>query len=460
MSPETRLLIDRKLTHGVDGAVRQRQPGDRGSDRPGGARRSRRPGHGGRGGRRAFDHTGWSSDRALRKRCLLQLQEPVERKKEEIRAELVPGVGSPVATTHMAQLEMPLAEALRWPADVIDDYDWQRELPDGQQFGLTSWRRVVKAPVGVVGAITPWNHPLEIILGQARPGTGHWQHRGAQGRAGNAVVRDPDWAADRRAHRYPALRGECDHLVMISFTGSTATGRRVMDMAAPMLKRLFLELDGKSADIVLDDLDDATFATKMSLAWLVRMHAVQGCAMTTRTCSGRGWDQRSVDDQYGVRPMGALDRSKRQQRRQVLHHPPGRRLRNPKQRRDLPISKFAVIDRHQQQRIGQRQTPAMPSAGLLSTARRHHPHKLVELPRRQAGEHRHPLWPLPADDLHQYMITDNQLSANQYAVTGQLLGGVLSGRPQLDLGVDEFGKLDRQGFPRIDILEKSSDVPQ
>jgi aldehyde dehydrogenase (NAD+) len=66
---------------------------------------------------------------------------------------------------------------------------------------------------------------------------------------------------------------------MISFTGSTATGRRIMAAAAPTLKRLFLELGGKSAHILLDDAD---IDTAMAFAGMTCMHGGQGCAMLTR----------------------------------------------------------------------------------------------------------------------------------------------------------------------------------
>ena len=66
---------------------------------------------------------------------------------------------------------------------------------------------------------------------------------------------------------------------LISFTGSTAVGRRIMEKGAPTLKRLFLELGGKSADIVLDDAD---FEAKLSMAWTVCIHGGQGCVMLTR----------------------------------------------------------------------------------------------------------------------------------------------------------------------------------
>jgi aldehyde dehydrogenase (NAD+) len=67
---------------------------------------------------------------------------------------------------------------------------------------------------------------------------------------------------------------------LISFTGSTATGRRIMAAGAPTLKRLFLELGGKSADIILEDAD---LEAKLAFYGFMCIHAGQGCAMLTRT---------------------------------------------------------------------------------------------------------------------------------------------------------------------------------
>ena len=66
---------------------------------------------------------------------------------------------------------------------------------------------------------------------------------------------------------------------LISFTGSTATGKRIMEKGAATLKRVFLELGGKSALIVCDDAD---FASSVPMAAMVCVHAGQGCAMQTR----------------------------------------------------------------------------------------------------------------------------------------------------------------------------------
>ena len=114
--------------------------------------------------RRAFDETAWSTDKELRKRCLSQLQAALEGERELLRAELVAEVGSPIALTYGPHLDIPLAEGLNWPVKFIDEFAWERDLPDGNAFGQHSWRKVTKEAVGVVGAIVPWNVPFEVTI--------------------------------------------------------------------------------------------------------------------------------------------------------------------------------------------------------------------------------------------------------------------------------------------------------
>ena len=114
--------------------------------------------------RRAFDESDWSTDKALRKASLLQLQAALEEERELLRAELVAEVGAPVLLTYGPQLDAPLAEGLTWPAEFIDHFAWERDLPEGHAFGSRSWRKVTKEAVGVVGAIVPWNYPFEVTI--------------------------------------------------------------------------------------------------------------------------------------------------------------------------------------------------------------------------------------------------------------------------------------------------------
>lgn len=244
--------------------------------------------------RRAFDETSWSTDHAFRARCLLQLQAALESEREEMRAELVAEVGTPVAVTYSAQLDAPLEDAFVWPAKHIEEFAWDRELPASAAFGIRSRRYVWKEAMGVVGSIVPWNYPFEVTSNKL-----------AQVLAtGNTTVLKPapdtPWNATRLGRLIlehtdiPAgvvnVVTSSDHLVgeeltldprvdMISFTGSTVVGKRIMEKGAATLKRVFLELGGKSAMIVLDDAD---FASVVPMGMTVCAHGGQGCAMQTR----------------------------------------------------------------------------------------------------------------------------------------------------------------------------------
>ena len=244
--------------------------------------------------RRAFDGTDWSTNRSFRKRCLQQLQEALESEREELRTELVAEVGCPIMSTYGPQLDGPLAHAISWAMEMIDTFPWQRELPVGDAFGMRSWRRVAKEPVGVVGSIVPWNYPFDLTI-----------HKIADAlAAGNSVILKPapdtPWNGTRIGRLVAektdippgifnvvtssnAQIGEemvIDRRVdLISFTGSTATGRRIMAQGAQTMKRLFLELGGKSAHVVLEDAD---FAAVMPSAAGICFHGGQGCAQSTR----------------------------------------------------------------------------------------------------------------------------------------------------------------------------------
>jgi len=246
--------------------------------------------------RTAFDTTSWSTDHPFRAACLHQLQAAIESEQEELRAELVAEVGCPVLLTYGPQLDAPLREALRWPADMIEQFEWRRELPPKDAFGmgLETAREVWREPIGVVGVIVPWNFPIEIILNKLGPVLA----------MGNTCVLKPAPDTPWNATRLGRLIAEktdippgvvnivvsSDHLVgevlttspdvdMVAFTGSTATGRRIMAAASATLKPVFLELGGKSVNLVLDDAD---FASVIPSAAMICMHGGQGCAMPTR----------------------------------------------------------------------------------------------------------------------------------------------------------------------------------
>ena len=269
--------------------------------------------------RRSFDESDWSTNRTLRKRCMEQLQSAIETEEDALREELIAEVGCPVMTTESAQLDWPMADGLRYPAKLIDDFEWERVLEGGGLFGDRNVRTVVKEPVGVVAAITPSNFPIEVILNKLGPALA----------AGNTVVLKPDpntpWNATRLgrliaehtdipagvvnvvptpSNEVAGLLGTDPRVDMISFTGSTAVGKLLMRQGADTMKRMFLELGGKSVAIVLDDANPAAI---LGAAIGVCVHAGQACAATTRMLVHRSlYDAAvaSVTAAYQAVPVG------------------------------------------------------------------------------------------------------------------------------------------------------------
>jgi aldehyde dehydrogenase (NAD+) len=245
--------------------------------------------------RRAFDGGApeWA-DPAFRAHCLRQLRDAMQSHSDELRELTIAEVGAPRFFTTIAQLDGPV-EDLGYAAELAETYQWKTDLGVASPVGIPSQRWVVREPAGVVGAITPWNFPHQINLAKLGPALA----------AGCTVVLKPPpdtpWCASAVAriaaeetdlppgvlnvvtssdHQLGAQLSTDPRVDLVSFTGSTATGRKVMASAADTLKKVFLELGGKSAFIVLDDADLAA-ACGMA-AFTACTHAGQGCAITTR----------------------------------------------------------------------------------------------------------------------------------------------------------------------------------
>jgi aldehyde dehydrogenase (NAD+) len=269
--------------------------------------------------RSAFDNTSWATDLEFRQRCLHQLHEAISAEAEDLRLELVIEAGAPLMTTYMAQLDWPLSDGLLWPAEAVAGLPWHRRLSDSSLLGITNMRHVFKEPVGVVAGIIPWNFPFEILINKLGPILA----------TGNTVVikaaSETPWNATR-VGRLIAEKTEipagvvniittsdiavAERLVtdprvdMISFTGSTRTGRLITEKSAPTFKKLLLELGGKSAGIVLDDAD---LASALPAAMSACMHAGQGCALPTRLLVHRSkYDQAvaALEEIYAAIPYG------------------------------------------------------------------------------------------------------------------------------------------------------------
>ena len=224
--------------------------------------------------RRAFDESAWSTDRELRVRCLRQLHAALLEEAEEFKALTTAEVGMPGFMMMAAGFDVPV-EGLRWVTDLLESYEFETDLGEAQPMGIPTRRTVRREPLGVVAAISPWNVPTQINLAKIGPALA----------AGCTVVLKPapdtPWVAAElgrlvaertdvpagvfnvvmpRSNEVAAQLTADPRVDMVSFTGSTNTGRAIMAAAAPTLKKVFLELGGKSAAIVLDDTDVAAAA--------------------------------------------------------------------------------------------------------------------------------------------------------------------------------------------------------
>jgi aldehyde dehydrogenase (NAD+) len=203
---------------------------------------------------------------------------------EEIAALIAREVGMPVKLSHMIQAGLPTMSFGSMP-QVMADTGWEEEVGNSL---------IVREPVGVVGAITPWNYPLHQICAKVAPALA----------AGCTVVVKPSEVAPLNAFLLADVLDELGlpagvfNLVtglgpvvgeamsrhpgidMISFTGSTAAGRRVSEAASATVKRVALELGGKSPNVILDDapLEDA-IADGVSKCFL---NSGQTCSALTR----------------------------------------------------------------------------------------------------------------------------------------------------------------------------------
>jgi acyl-CoA reductase-like NAD-dependent aldehyde dehydrogenase len=244
--------------------------------------------------RRAFDSTSWSTDVAFRARCLDQLHQALTEHAEELRELTIADVGAPRVITRGAQLDAPI-EVVRYYADLLPGYPLTEELGLAEFRGQQQRRWVEKEPVGVVAAIIGYNYPTQLALAKLSPALAAGctvilkaapdtplitlalgeliaEHTDIPPGVVN-VLSATDVAVGEALTTSPDVDA-------VTFTGSTATGRRIMAAASATIKRVFLELGGKSALVVLDDADlagplgVATFATCS--------HAGQGCAIPTR----------------------------------------------------------------------------------------------------------------------------------------------------------------------------------
>jgi acyl-CoA reductase-like NAD-dependent aldehyde dehydrogenase len=244
--------------------------------------------------RRAFDSTNWSTDVDLRIRCLEQLHRALTEHKEELRELTIAEVGAPRTLTYSAQLDEPV-EMVRYFADLLRRYPMTEDLGETEIRGQRHRRWVEKEAAGVVAAIIAYNFPTQLALAKLVPALAAGctvvlkgapdtplitlalaeliaSHTDLPAGVVN-VLTSSDVAVGETLTGHPGVD-------MVTFTGSTPTGRRIMESASGTVKKVFLELGGKSAMIVLDDADFA--AAAMFAGFTICSHAGQGCALTSR----------------------------------------------------------------------------------------------------------------------------------------------------------------------------------
>jgi acyl-CoA reductase-like NAD-dependent aldehyde dehydrogenase len=216
--------------------------------------------------RAAFDDGPWPRMTPAGRAEVLARAAGVLRKREaEIAGVTVDEMGCAISQAPRAQTGM-VAALFGYYANLIRTFEFEREVVAGERAGL-----VTNEPVGVVAAIIPWNAPVTLASWKAAP---------ALAAGCTVVIKPPPEAplsnfilAEALAEAgvppgvvnvVPAGREVGEHLVThpgtdkIAFTGSTAAGKHIMSLCGDQVKRVSLELGGKSAAIVLDDADLAS----------------------------------------------------------------------------------------------------------------------------------------------------------------------------------------------------------
>ncbi|HET6507611.1 MAG TPA: aldehyde dehydrogenase family protein [Baekduia sp.] len=208
--------------------------------------------------RRAFP--AWAATPAAERGALLTaIGEGLQARAEALATGVSREVGTPLAVARILQVGLPVF-TFTSAAGFLDDVAWEEEAGTSL---------VLREPIGVVGAITPWNYPLHQVAAKVAPALA----------AGCTVVLKPSEVTPLTAFALAEVCAEVGlppgvlnivtgtgpvvgeaiaahpDVDMVSFTGSTRAGRRVSELAARTIKRVALELGGKSANVILDDAD-------------------------------------------------------------------------------------------------------------------------------------------------------------------------------------------------------------
>jgi aldehyde dehydrogenase (NAD+) len=249
-----------------------------------------------RAARAAFDS--WSQTPTdVRAKYLRDLGAALTGKWADIVDVITSEVGSPKVFAELVQAGLGVSDWNNY-ADIVESYEF--ETQDGNSL-------IAREPIGVVAAITPWNYPLFLISCKVGPALA----------AGCTVVLKPSEVTPLNAYLLAEAIDEVGlpagvfNLVvgtgpvvgnaltahpevdMVSFTGSGRAGKEVTKSAADTIKRVALELGGKSANIVLDDADPATVAQGAVFGCFI--NSGQTCSALTRLLVPRSREQEFVD---------------------------------------------------------------------------------------------------------------------------------------------------------------------
>jgi aldehyde dehydrogenase (NAD+) len=247
--------------------------------------------------RRAFDATDWSTNVELRIRCLDQLHAALVEHRDELGALTVAEVGATPALLAGPQLDDPI-RIVRFYADLLKTYPMTEEIGNIESRGQLHHRWVEKEAAGVVAAIIAYNYPNQLALAKLAPALAAGCTVVLKGApdtplitlALGELIADhtdiPAGVVNVLSSADPAVGPvltTSPDVDVVTFTGSTPTGRAIMAAGSDTVKRVFLELGGKSAMIMLDDLDEAARGScALMAAFTIVTHAGQGCALTTR----------------------------------------------------------------------------------------------------------------------------------------------------------------------------------
>ncbi|MBY6456573.1 aldehyde dehydrogenase [Rhodococcus sp. BP-277] len=243
--------------------------------------------------RRAFDSGPWPrSTPAERAQVLATARKLIEARMPEIGATLTDEMGAPGVMVGMLQ-QTPSLAVLDFYASYAETFPWEET-----RHGIFGQTTVTREPVGVVAAVIAWNVPLFLAINKLAPAL----------LAGCSVLLKPAPEAPLAVNLLADIFADAglpdgvlsilpggpdtgEYLVShpdvdkVTFTGSTAVGRTIGTIAAQQLKRCSLELGGKSAAILLQDMDVASTMPMLLLSGL--LNSGQGCAAQTRILAPR-----------------------------------------------------------------------------------------------------------------------------------------------------------------------------